>query len=154
MHTSRFWVWVNSGSWWWTGRPGVLRFMGPQRVGHDWETELKGQNYAPLNQQYKTRLFNIVQREQFDISYFMHHELVYWYQWKDKSRFCKLMNLRKFNCVHSSLAFLVEARSLVRMSGWLRQRTTTYRRESHEHLSFSKRILCYEQLFMTSRNGI
>ena len=32
-------VWVNSGSWWWTGRPGVLQFMGTQRVGHDW-TEL------------------------------------------------------------------------------------------------------------------
>ena len=27
------WVWVNSGSWWWTGRPGVLRYMGSQRVG-------------------------------------------------------------------------------------------------------------------------
>ena len=34
------WVWVNSGSWWWTGRPGVLWFMGLQRVGHDWTTEL------------------------------------------------------------------------------------------------------------------
>ena len=34
------WVWVNSGSWWWTGRSGVLRFMGSQRVGHDWVTEL------------------------------------------------------------------------------------------------------------------
>ena len=34
------WVWVNSGSWWRTGRPGVLRFMGSQRVGHDWATEL------------------------------------------------------------------------------------------------------------------
>ena len=34
------WVWVNSGSWWWTGRPGVLRFMGSQRVGHDWTTHL------------------------------------------------------------------------------------------------------------------
>ena len=34
------WVWVNSRSWWWTGRPGVLRFMGLQRVGHDWATEL------------------------------------------------------------------------------------------------------------------
>ena len=34
------WVWVNFGSWWWTGRPGVLRFMGLQRVGHDWVTEL------------------------------------------------------------------------------------------------------------------
>ena len=34
------WVSVNSGSWWWTGRPGVLRFMGPQRVRQDWATEL------------------------------------------------------------------------------------------------------------------
>ena len=34
------WVWVDSGSWWWTRRPGVLRFMGSQRVGHDWATEL------------------------------------------------------------------------------------------------------------------
>ena len=34
------WVWVNSGSCWWTGRPGVLRFMGLQRVGHNWATEL------------------------------------------------------------------------------------------------------------------
>ena len=33
-------VWVNSRSWWWTGRPGVLQFMGSQRVGHDWATEL------------------------------------------------------------------------------------------------------------------
>ena len=34
------WVWVNSRSWWWTVKPDVLRFMGSQRVGHDWETEL------------------------------------------------------------------------------------------------------------------
>ena len=34
------WVWVDSGSWWWTGSPGVLRLMGSQRVGHDWATEL------------------------------------------------------------------------------------------------------------------
>ena len=34
------WVWVNSGSWWWTGRPGVLQSMGLQRVGRDWATEL------------------------------------------------------------------------------------------------------------------
>ena len=34
------WVWVDSRSWWWTGRPGVQRFMGSQRVGHDWVTEL------------------------------------------------------------------------------------------------------------------
>ena len=34
------WVWVNSGCWWWTGRPGVLWFMGSQRVRHNWATEL------------------------------------------------------------------------------------------------------------------
>ena len=34
------WVWVNSGSWWWTGRPGMVRFMGSQRVAQDWVTEL------------------------------------------------------------------------------------------------------------------
>ena len=36
---SRIWVWVNSGSWWWTGRPGVLQSTGSQRVGHYWVTE-------------------------------------------------------------------------------------------------------------------
>ena len=35
------WVSVNSGSWWWTGRPGVLQSMGSQRAGHDWASELK-----------------------------------------------------------------------------------------------------------------
>ena len=34
------WVWVDSGSWWWTERPGILRFMGLQRVRHDWASEL------------------------------------------------------------------------------------------------------------------
>ena len=34
------WIWVNSGSWWWTGRPGMLQFMGSQRVRHDWVTKL------------------------------------------------------------------------------------------------------------------
>ena len=38
--TRGMWVWVTSGSWWWTGRPGVLQSMGSQRVGHDWVTEL------------------------------------------------------------------------------------------------------------------
>ena len=34
------WVWVDSRSWWWTGKPGVLQSMGSQRVGHNWATEL------------------------------------------------------------------------------------------------------------------
>ena len=40
------WVRVNSGSRWWTGRPGVLQSLGSQRVGHDWATEL---NWTELN---------------------------------------------------------------------------------------------------------
>ena len=34
------WVWVNSGSLWWIERPGVLQFMGLQRVRHNWVTDL------------------------------------------------------------------------------------------------------------------
>ena len=34
------WVWASSGSWWWTGKPGVLQSLGSQRVRHDWVTEL------------------------------------------------------------------------------------------------------------------
>ena len=41
-------VWVNSGSWWWIGRPGMLRFMGSQRVGHDWVTELNWSLWSQL----------------------------------------------------------------------------------------------------------
>ena len=38
------WVWVSSGNWWWTGKPGVLQSMGSQRVGHYWATELNWKN--------------------------------------------------------------------------------------------------------------
>ena len=41
------WVWINYGSWWWTGRPGVLRFTGSQRVRYDWVTEL---NWIKINE--------------------------------------------------------------------------------------------------------
>ena len=40
------WAWANSGSWWWTGKPGMLQSMGSQRVGHDWVTEV---NWAELS---------------------------------------------------------------------------------------------------------
>ena len=41
------WVWVNSGSWWWAGKPGVLQSMGSQRVGHNWVTELNWSDPHP-----------------------------------------------------------------------------------------------------------
>ena len=52
-------IWVNSGSWWWTWRPGVLRFTGSQRVRHDWATELNWTelNWTELNLE-RTRLKN------------------------------------------------------------------------------------------------
>ena len=48
------WVWVKSRSWWWTGRPGMLQFMGSQRVGHDWMTGLNWTEayYFTCNKQY------------------------------------------------------------------------------------------------------
>ena len=40
------WIWVSSGSWWWTGRPGLLQSMGSQRVGHDWVTEVNWTDHS------------------------------------------------------------------------------------------------------------
>ena len=51
------WVWVNSGSSWWTRMPGVLQFMESQRVGHDWVTEL---NYVIISRlQWILRIWEI-----------------------------------------------------------------------------------------------
>ena len=47
------WVWVNSRSWWWTARPGVLQSMGSQRVRHDWVTEL---NWTDWNLKYLLKI--------------------------------------------------------------------------------------------------
>ena len=44
------WVWATSGSWWWTGKPGVLQSTGLQRVRHDWVTEL---NWTELGRKTK-----------------------------------------------------------------------------------------------------
>ena len=43
------WVWVSSGSWWWTGKPGVLQSMGSQQVRHDWATELNWEQRFPTS---------------------------------------------------------------------------------------------------------
>ena len=50
---SMAWVWVNSGSWWWTCGPSVLWFMGSQIVGHDWVTEL---NWTELKFSFNTSI--------------------------------------------------------------------------------------------------
>ena len=77
--TVRAWVWASSGSWWWTRKPGVLQFMGSQRVKHDWETELNWEssgfllwvpyleetivNSAPENKKRKAASRDVVGRE-------------------------------------------------------------------------------------------
>ena len=42
------WVWASFGNWWWTGKPGMLQFMGLQRVGHNWATELNWTDWTML----------------------------------------------------------------------------------------------------------
>ena len=49
------WVWVDSGSWWWTGRPGVLWSIGLRRVRHDWATELNWTELEPESHNYWVR---------------------------------------------------------------------------------------------------
>ena len=55
MASSTQWTWVlvNSRSWWWTGRPGVLQFMRSQKVGHDWVTELNWTEALQMTQYHK-----------------------------------------------------------------------------------------------------
>jgi len=53
------WVSVNSGSWWWTGRPGVLRFMGLQRVGHGWATDLIWYTLTAWKTEYTVMLMSL-----------------------------------------------------------------------------------------------
>ena len=44
------WVWVNSGSWWWTGRPGVLQFMESQ--SWTWLSDRTELNWTEVGTQY------------------------------------------------------------------------------------------------------
>ena len=64
------WVWVNSGSWWWTGSPGVLRFMGSQRVGPDWRTELNWTELKPRQSELfcRTSLIRTCRKEPYSLS--------------------------------------------------------------------------------------
>ena len=57
------WVWVDSGSWWWTGRLSVLWFMGLQRVGHDWVTELNWTEWLHRNLMRRNQAWNSVKEE-------------------------------------------------------------------------------------------
>ena len=76
------WVWVNSGSWWWTGRPGVLQSMGSQRVRHDWATELNWTEWSsgfPYFIQFKSEFGN--------------KEFMIWARVSSQFCFCWLLNI-------------------------------------------------------------
>jgi len=76
------WVWVSSGSWWWTGRPGVLQSMRSQRFIHDWETEVN-----------RTKLKTVLSTS-YRVSYFILTTL--WVRWIINPKWKgKKVNLRK-----------------------------------------------------------
>ena len=60
-------VWVNSGSWWWTRRPGVLRSMGSQRVRHNWVTELNRTECQPPSLFHKRNNFDIKKQKRYSL---------------------------------------------------------------------------------------
>ena len=61
--TQYTWVWVDSRSWWWTGKPGVLRFMGLWRIGPDWATELNWPGNQKLFLPLAPFLFKLIQAQ-------------------------------------------------------------------------------------------
>ena len=82
------WVWVDSGSWWWAGRPGVLWFMGSQRVGHDWATRHAAHTHRPcLTSASKSlgvgsrKLFTCLLVDSFALFFFklFHYMYLHWY---------------------------------------------------------------------------
>ena len=69
------WVWVDSGIWWWTGRPGVLWFMGSQRVGHYWATKLNWTNLIVIWFLFFKEKWKILQILSVDYSWKVLHQL-------------------------------------------------------------------------------
>ena len=70
------WVWVNSGSWWWTGKPVVLQSMWLQEVGHDWVTELYSTHLGRSQAMLQSTQFMCVGRNWWRVG-----DLPYW-QWE------------------------------------------------------------------------
>ena len=80
------WVWVNSRSWWWTGKPGVLQSLGSQRVGHNWATELNWTELMCVN--LKLHILDLLEAEWREQKV---HPLSLYMQWVKKKG-----NYRKF----------------------------------------------------------
>ena len=74
------WVWTSSGSWWWTGRPGMLQSTQSQRVGHNWATEQQG---SILYVKLLNESVAILKHESAHFKYYMHNScylLNLWWQ--------------------------------------------------------------------------
>ena len=64
------WVWVNSRSWWWTGRPGVLQFMGSQGVRHDWANELNWTAMVKVRKKRPNYIFRILEYSEYRVIFY------------------------------------------------------------------------------------
>ena len=69
------WVWAISGRSWWTGRPGVLQFMGLQRVGHNWVSELTDWTDGTICQ--NLSFLNVEQKAQHSDTWYFSHDTNY-----------------------------------------------------------------------------
>ena len=70
------WVWASSGSWWWTGRPGMLQSLESQRVAHDWVTE---QNLSAGHWGYKSEQKQVLKKGHGCLC-FIYKEQIFWWQ--------------------------------------------------------------------------
>ena len=95
------WVWAGSGSWWWTGKPGMLQSMESQRVRDNWATELKG-NLGTFGRSAKVSRRQILCKQILNLSF-------HWYS------FLKSTCLRKYLIFYrfSLFIYLSKNKSLI-----------------------------------------
>ena len=77
---------VDSGSWWWTGGPGVLQFMGSQRIGHDWATEPSWMKKVHVQTNGSTCIISLN-------SYVTPHEGGPFYKWGNRFNTCQCFHI-------------------------------------------------------------
>ena len=76
-------VWANSGSWWWTGKPGMLQSMGFQRVRHYWATEQQQYSIITLFTRPSMPIKCSTSRQEYQISYLFHSLCVFQCNWTE-----------------------------------------------------------------------
>ena len=107
------WVWVNSGSWWWTGRPGVLQSMGSERVGHEWATELNWRVHYLCPPSFSDNELH----ESQDSGWFLFWPFVYFQQWVACS---SLQRFKNALCLYVIITKLIKQCILILMlAQWL-----------------------------------